>query len=49
LAIAFVPADKENPRIKTNSQQAGLFIIFLASKAAKKTKGKRRQVSIEGR
>jgi hypothetical protein len=49
FAIAFVPADKERPRIKTNSQQAGLFIIFLVSKAAEKTKRKRRQVSTEGR
>jgi hypothetical protein len=52
-AIAFIFADisaqKKKKHLKTNSQQAGLFIIFSASKAAEKTKGTRRQVNTEGR
>ena len=43
------PCKQQKPRIKTNSQQAGLFIIFSVSKAAEQTKGARRQVNIEGR
>jgi hypothetical protein len=39
-AIAFVLTEKERPIIiqNTNSQQAGLFIIFLVPKAAEKAK-----------
>jgi hypothetical protein len=43
------PCKQRKPRIKTNSQQASLFITFSASKVAEKTKGTRRQVSAEGR
>jgi hypothetical protein len=43
------PCKQRKPRIKTNSQQADLFIIFSVSKAAEKTKGTRRQVNTEGR
>jgi hypothetical protein len=43
------PCKQRKPRIKTNSQQASLFITFSALKVAEKTKGTRRQVSAEGR